>query len=115
MFNAENTPIKSFPKSPERCKACYRLRLEKTVKKALRYGFDAFSTTLLISPYQDFEQIVTTGKELAERYNVLFYLKDFRPYFRDSMTFAKELGLYRQRYCGCIYSMRERKERWVKS
>jgi len=99
--------LKTFPDFPERCKSCYRLRLEKTAIEASRQGFDAFSTTLLISPYQDFDQIVNTGKKLAEKYNVFFYLKDFRPYFRDSKVLSKELGLYRQKYCGCIYSMKK--------
>jgi predicted adenine nucleotide alpha hydrolase (AANH) superfamily ATPase len=92
----------------ERCKSCYRLRLKKTAEEAKKQGFDAFSTTLLISPYQNFEQIVTTGKELEDKYNVIFYLRDFRPNFRVSMALARELGLYKQKYCGCIYSMEER-------
>lgn len=94
--------------SPERCKSCYRLRLEKTAQEASKQGFDAFSTTLLISPYQDFEQLTATGRELADKYNLSFYLRDFRPYFRDSMSSAKELGLYRQKYCGCIFSREEK-------
>ncbi|MEE8328552.1 MAG: epoxyqueuosine reductase QueH [Thermodesulfovibrionia bacterium] len=93
---------------PERCKACYRLRLKKTAEEASKQGFDAFTTTLLISPYQDFDQITAIGNEIADKYNVLFYLRDFRPDFRKSMAIAKELGLYRQRYCGCIFSKEER-------
>ena len=84
------------------------LRLEKTAAKARDEGFEAFSTTLLISPYQDFEQINATGRELAEKYNLYFYLKDFRPYFRNAMSLAGELGLYRQKYCGCLFSKQER-------
>jgi len=99
------------PLSPERCSACYRLRLEKTAEHAQKQGFNAFSTTLLISPYQDFEQIVSAGKELADTYNVEFYVRDYRPYFREAMAYAKGLGLYRQKYCGCIFSREERKER----
>lgn len=99
----------------ERCRSCYRLRLEKTAKEAQKHGFDAFSTTLLISPYQDFEQIVIIGKELADKYNVLFYFRDFRPHFRDSKALAKELGLYRQKYCGCIFSREERNRKIQKS
>ncbi|MBI5100204.1 MAG: epoxyqueuosine reductase QueH [Nitrospirae bacterium] len=100
--------------APERCKFCYTLRLEKAAAKARDEGFEAFSTTLLISPYQDFEQITVTGKKLANKYNLHFYMKDFRPYFRDAMSFAKELGLYRQKYCGCLFSKLER-ENAVKS
>jgi len=97
-----------IPPSPERCLSCYMLRLEKTAAKARDEGFEAFSTTLLISPYQDFEQINATGRELAEKYNLYFYLKDFRPYFRNAMSLARELGLYRQKYCGCLFSKQER-------
>lgn len=92
----------------ERCKSCYRLRLEKTAEQAQKKGFDAFSTTLLISPFQDFEQLVIIGEELADKYDVSFYLRDFRQYFSKAMTYAKEFGLYRQKYCGCIYSRKER-------
>ncbi len=92
---------------PERCKTCYRLRLKKTAEEASKQGFDAFTTTLLISPYQDFAQITAIGNELAYKYNVSFYLRDL-PDFRKSMAIAKELGLYRQRYCGCIFSREER-------
>lgn len=101
-------PAETVPPHPERCKSCYLLRLRKTAEEAQKQGFDGFSTTLLISPYQDFEEIVTTGRKLSEEYNVLFYLKDFRPYFRNSMALAKELELYRQRYCGCIFSREEK-------
>ncbi|NOZ68417.1 MAG: epoxyqueuosine reductase QueH [Deferribacteres bacterium] len=101
------------PESPGRCRSCYRLRLEKTARQARQHGFEAFSTTLLISPYQDFQQITATGRELAEKYNVLFHLKDYRPYFRDAMNLSKELGLYRQKYCGCIFSRDERNRKKV--
>jgi predicted adenine nucleotide alpha hydrolase (AANH) superfamily ATPase len=97
--------------APERCRSCYKLRLEKTAKQARANGFEAFTTTLLISPYQDIEGINTIGKTLAEKYNVQFYFRDFRPYFREAMTLAKELGLYRQKYCGCIFSREERREK----
>ena len=103
--------IKGKLKAPERCKECYRLRLEKTAEEAVKRGFEAFSSTLLISPYQDFDQIVTLGRELAGRYGLSFYYKDFRPFFRDSVVLSKELGLYRQNYCGCIFSRTERGKR----
>jgi hypothetical protein len=99
-----------IPPAPDRCRSCYKLRLEKTAEQAKNKGFDAFSTTLLISPYQDFEELAKTGNALAEKYNVQFHLEDFRPYFRDAMNLSKELGLYRQNYCGCIFSREERKK-----
>ena len=100
-----------IPPAPNRCRSCYRLRHEKTAEQAQNKGFDAFSTTLLISPYQDFEELTKTGNDLAEKYNVQFHLEDFRPYFRDAMNLSKELGLYRQKYCGCIFSREEKKKR----
>jgi predicted adenine nucleotide alpha hydrolase (AANH) superfamily ATPase len=108
---SENLLLDSLPPSPERCTSCYLLRLEKTAERAKKQDFDAFSTTLLISPYQEFEQIISAGRKLAEKYNVLFHLEDFRSYFRDSINLAKELGLYRQKYCGCIFSREERKNK----
>ncbi len=110
MFDLSYPPDKEGLKvvSKERCRSCYSLRLEKTAEQAREQGFEAFSTTLLISPYQDFQQIAATGKELAEKYNVLFHLKDYRPHFRDAMALSKELGLYRQKYCGCVFSREER-------
>lgn len=95
----------------ERCKACYRLRLTRTAEEAAKRGCEAFSTTLLISPYQDFNEIVCAGKELAKRHGLIFYEKDFRPYFRASQYLSRGLGLYRQNYCGCIFSMLERQKR----
>ena len=113
IYSEEYKPEEYFeaiksPPPPDRCKSCYQLRLEKTAAKAKEEGFEAFSTTLLISPYQDFKQIETTGRHLAEKYNILFYMKDFRPYFREAQHLAKELGLYRQKYCGCIFRRQER-------
>ena len=98
----------NIPPAPDRCRSCYQLRLEKTAKEAKKGGFDAFTTTLFISPFQDFEQISETGSRLAEKYDVMFHIEDFRPYFRDAMNLAKEMGLYRQKYCGCIFSRKER-------
>jgi hypothetical protein len=93
---------------PDRCSSCYQLRLEKTAEKAREDGYDAFTTTLLISPFQNFEQIMKTGNQLAEKYDIIFHMEDFRPFFRNAMNLAKELGLYKQKYCGCIFSREER-------
>ncbi len=93
-----------------RCEVCYRIRLEETASRAKEVGFDAFSTTLLVSPYQKHDLIVETGKGLEEKYGVAFYYEDFRPGYREGVKLSKELGLYRQRYCGCIYSKQEREK-----
>ncbi len=95
----------------DRCRHCYTLRLEQTAKVAAKEGYDCFSTSLLISPYQNQDLINEIGKVLAERYNVEFYFEDFRSGFRVARSISKELGLYRQNYCGCIYSEREREVR----
>ncbi|RMD52524.1 MAG: hypothetical protein D6828_05580 [Nitrospirae bacterium] len=92
----------------ERCLHCYRMRLKRTAQEAKTSDFDAFSTTLTISPYQNIELIRSIGEEIAEEYGIDFYYEDFRRGFREAMTISKELGLYRQKYCGCIYSEMER-------
>jgi epoxyqueuosine reductase len=91
-----------------RCAICYSLRLEETAKTAKKMGIDGFTTSLLASPYQKFDMIITIGKKMGEKYSIPFYLEDFRPGWKDSINVSKELGLYRQKYCGCIYSEMER-------
>jgi len=91
-----------------RCGYCYRARLEKTVQYAKENGYDAFTTTLLISPYQNHEKIIKTGEELEKEYGITFYYKDFRDGFRQGQNKARELGLYMQKYCGCIFSEEDR-------
>jgi predicted adenine nucleotide alpha hydrolase (AANH) superfamily ATPase len=95
-------------KGGSRCAWCYRVRLEKTAALAAEEGWEGFCTTLLISPWQDHERIRRTGQEAAEKYGVPFLYRDFRPLFRKGQEKARELGLYRQKYCGCIFSEEER-------
>jgi len=92
----------------DRCPVCYKMRLEQTAKAARENGFDAFTTTLLISPYQNHEQIVEIARDIAKNAGVDFYYEDFRPGFRDGHRVSKEMGLYHQPYCGCLYSEWER-------
>jgi predicted adenine nucleotide alpha hydrolase (AANH) superfamily ATPase len=92
----------------KRCEYCYRVRLEKTAAKAKELGFTTFGTTLLISPYQNRERLVEIGRDLGRRYGLESHDEDFRPGFRKSQAMAKEMGLYRQGYCGCVYSEKER-------
>lgn len=92
----------------ERCTICYRMRLEKTAIQALKSGADAFSTTLLYSRYQDHAAIKETGKEMAEKYGIEFYYDDFRVGWQEGIDRAVAMDLYRQPYCGCIYSEQER-------
>lgn len=83
---------------------CYKIRLEQTAKYAKENGYTAFTTTLLISPYQNHNELIRIGQEMAKKYNIEFLYRDFRPGFKDGQTKARELGLYMQKYCGCIFS-----------
>jgi hypothetical protein len=92
----------------ERCRFCYRLRLEKAAQVAIKGKFDALSTTLLYSRFQKHDLIAETGRETAGRENLEFFYRDFREGWREGVIRSKELGMYRQQYCGCIYSEKER-------
>lgn len=91
----------------ERCEKCFTLRLERTAQEAKRLGFDYFTTTLTISPLKDEQLINSIGYELADRYSIKWLPSDFKKrngYLR-SIKLSEEHSLYRQNYCGCIYSM----------
>ena len=87
---------------------CYRRRLTETVRYAARHGYDTFTTTLLVSPYQKHEELIKVCKELAALSGVDFLYRDFRVGFREGQAKARELGLYMQKYCGCIFSEEDR-------
>ena len=87
---------------------CYRVRLEQTAKYAKENGYDAITTTLFVSPYQKHDVIKEMLKEIAEKYELEFVYRDFREGFRQGQNKARELGLYMQKYCGCIFSEEER-------
>ena len=91
-----------------RCAACWLLRMRFTARMARSRGMDAFSTTLLVSPYQDHELLKAAAGQAAEEEKVDFYYEDFRPGFRGARRRAREDGLYLQKYCGCVYSETER-------
>lgn len=91
-----------------RCEYCYTVRLEETAQRAKGADADAFTTSLLVSPYQKFDMIIDIGKRMQEKYGIEFYAEDFRPGFNEGRRMAKALELYRQKYCGCIYSEMER-------
>lgn len=88
----------------ERCAICYRMRLERTAQVAAAQGFDAITTTLLISPYQNQDLIRRIGEEVAAQYGVDFYFENFRRGWARRGHLAREHDLYQQRYCGCVYS-----------
>ena len=87
---------------------CYPVRLERTAKYAKEHGYTHISTTLLVSPYQKHDIIKDLGEKIAKNYGLEFLYRDFRIGFRDGQTKARELGLYMQKYCGCIFSEESR-------
>jgi epoxyqueuosine reductase len=92
----------------KRCQTCYHIRLRKTAQVAKAGNFDAFSTTLLISPFQDHNLIKEIGEAIGVEIGIPFYYYDFREGFKESVEVSKVEGMYRQQYCGCIYSEKER-------
>lgn len=92
----------------ERCHYCYFSRLEATAAKAAELGYEAFSSTLLYSRYQNQKQIILAAENAAARHGIKFYNEDFRPGWQEGIRLSKEMGLYRQQYCGCIYSEKDR-------
>lgn len=91
-----------------RCTYCYQVRMDETARIAAQEGYDGFTTSLLISPYQNHEGIIEAARAASERYQVPFVYRDFRPLFRKGQERARELGFYMQKYCGCIFSEEDR-------
>lgn len=87
---------------------CYPKRLSETVRYATEHGYTAFTTTLLVSPYQKHEELKRICEELAQKSGIEFLYRDFRVGFREGQAKARELGLYMQKYCGCIFSEEDR-------
>lgn len=96
----------------ERCFACFRLRLERAAEYAGKNGFDYFTTTLTISPLKNAAKLNEIGEEVAERFNVRHLPSDFKKKngYKRSVELSKTYELYRQDYCGCVFSKREREQ-----
>jgi len=92
----------------KRCEQCYNLRLNKLAKKAKEKGYDYFSTTLLYSKFQEHELIKEICEKFRSQYNINFCYFDFRIGWKEGIEISKEMGLYRQHYCGCIFSEKEK-------
>lgn len=109
LFTAIAKGREEEPEGGERCFACYRLRLEEAAKAALDGGYDYFTTTLSISPLKNAAMLNSIGKELADRYGIAYLYSDFkkREGYKRSCQLSAEYGLYRQDYCGCVYSKRD--------
>lgn len=91
----------------DRCRACYRLRLEALAKIAQEQGFEGISTTLSVSPYQYTDVIKDELQKAGDAFQLVSVFEDFRPYYQEATRLSKVLGMYRQNYCGCHYSIQE--------
>jgi predicted adenine nucleotide alpha hydrolase (AANH) superfamily ATPase len=91
-----------------RCRHCFDLRLTRTAEVAQKHSYDAFTTTLLISPHQKHDVLKETGERVARDYGIEFLYADLRKRYSDSRHITKPMDLYRQQYCGCLYSELER-------
>ncbi|MBQ7783765.1 MAG: epoxyqueuosine reductase QueH [Oscillospiraceae bacterium] len=102
--------LEHIPEGGERCFACYRLRLEATAKAAAENGADYFTTTLSISPHKNAEKLNEIGSETAEKYGLKYLFSDFKKKggYQRSTVLSREYGIYRQDYCGCVFSRNER-------
>ena len=92
----------------DRCGICYAMRLEPAAAYAAAHGFESFSTTLLVSPYQRHDLIRQIGESIGRKYGITFLYRDFRVRFHEGQQRAREAGLYLQKYCGCVFSEEER-------
>lgn len=105
--------MEDLPEGVERCFKCYRLRLTEAAAAAKEKGFDYFTTTLSISPHKNAEKLNEIGQELEKKYGVKYLYADFkkRGGYKRSIELSRVYGLYRQNYCGCVYSKSEAEQR----
>lgn len=98
--------LESEPEGGKRCVECFKLRLDLTAKTAKEKGFDYFTTTLSISPHKNARILNEVGEEMAKKYDVSYLFSDFKKKngYKRSIELSEEYGLYRQNYCGCVYS-----------
>lgn len=109
--------MEKIPEGGERCFQCYRLRMEEAAQKAKEGGYDYFTTTLSISPLKNATKINEIGEELAQIYGVKHLPSDFKKKngYKRSVELSHEYGLYRQNYCGCVFSKKEHEEKMNKN
>jgi len=107
-YDLEKFIRKAVYRENNRCEQCYYDRLKYTAIIARKGNFDYFTTSLLYSKYQDHERIREIGESLAREYGIKFYYEDFRKQWSNGIKISKEKKMYRQQYCGCIYSEKER-------
>ena len=101
--------FKNEPEGSKRCEICFRLRLEKTAETALEDDFDIIATTLTVSPHKSSETINKIGAEVSRKYNIAFHMASFKKKdgYIKTMELGKKYSIYRQDYCGCVYSIRK--------
>ncbi len=117
-FERWATLTRKFEDEPEkgrRCDVCYALRLEETARAAARLGFEAFATVMSLSPWKKAEVLNRLGRMFGRRYRLVFLEANFKKKdgFRQSVLMSKARGLYRQDYCGCIYSQKQAASRHI--
>lgn len=100
--------LRMLLEAENRCAACFSDRLEATAGRASEMGIGHFSTTLSVSPYQDQDLIRRTGARAQQLHGGSFIYRDYRELYRESVELSREAGLYRQPYCGCVLSERDR-------
>lgn len=113
VFTRAAQGLETLPEGGERCTRCYRLRLEAAAREAARDGYDYFTTTLSVSPYKNADKLNALGREIAMQAGVPYLVSDFkkRDGYKRSCALSAKYGLYRQNYCGCVYSQREAENR----
>lgn len=107
-YDLEDFLTRTAGKGPLRCEQCYRMRLDAAASAAREKSFSVFTTSLLYSKYQKHDVIQGVARETAQAHGLEFYYEDFREGWREGIVESKAMGLYRQQYCGCIYSERDR-------
>ena len=114
-FDELSKGLEDLKEGGERCKKCYRLRLEKSAQFAKQNGYDYFTTTLTVSPYKHSATLNEIGEELSQKYGVKYLFSDFKKNngYQHSIELSKQYNLYRQDYCGCKYS-KDYREKLVK-
>lgn len=102
--------LENEPEGGKRCLKCFELRLKETAQKAKELGINNFTTSMIISPHKNFANLCKVGENIGEEYGLEFLAIDFKKKdgFLKTNKLSKELGLYRQNYCGCIYAKKER-------
>jgi len=108
--------VKGFENEPEkglRCDKCFELRLRKTAQKCVELGINEFTTSMVISPHKNYEKLTKIGKDIAQEYNLQYFSLNFRKNdgFLKTNQISKDLGLYRQNYCGCKFALNKKADK----